>query len=167
LHYIIEAPAVFCCLVTMRSWVQVLETTSCRKAVKDCVHKTQSCRTLPWTLRNWELRAPGCPLLLKLLQPLAEIQRKVVYIKPQVVGTFPGPCASGSYLHWAAIVEALDSPTVARSSLIEFSLYFVPSLLFPASTHRFIRISPHASCIPAVTSCKPCFCAFFFFGYSE
>jgi hypothetical protein len=64
-------------------------------------------------------------LLLKLLQPLAEIQRKVVYLKPQVVGPFPGPCASGSYLHWAAIVEAPDSSTVAPSSLIECSLYFV------------------------------------------
>jgi hypothetical protein len=28
------------CLVTMKSWVQVLETASCRNAGKDCIHKT-------------------------------------------------------------------------------------------------------------------------------
>jgi hypothetical protein len=34
----------------MRSWVQVLETTSCRNAGKGCVYKTQSGRALPQTL---------------------------------------------------------------------------------------------------------------------
>jgi hypothetical protein len=46
-----------CCLVTMRPWVQLLETTSCRNAGKECIHKTQSGRTL----RKRDLRAPGCP----------------------------------------------------------------------------------------------------------
>jgi hypothetical protein len=39
-------------LVTMRSWVQVLETTSCRNAGKDCIHKTHSGQTLPRTMRK-------------------------------------------------------------------------------------------------------------------
>ena len=47
----------------MRSWVQVLETASCRNAGKGCVHKTQSGRTLPRTLCKRELHAPGCPFL--------------------------------------------------------------------------------------------------------
>jgi hypothetical protein len=45
----------------MRSWVQVLETASRRNAGKCYVHKSQSDRTLPQTLRKQELRAPGCP----------------------------------------------------------------------------------------------------------
>jgi hypothetical protein len=47
----------------MRSWVQLLETASCKNARKGCVHKTQSGQTLPQTLRKRELRAPGCPFL--------------------------------------------------------------------------------------------------------
>jgi hypothetical protein len=47
----------------MRSWVQVLETTSCRNAEKGYVHKTQSDRTLPRTLHKRELRTPGCLFL--------------------------------------------------------------------------------------------------------
>jgi hypothetical protein len=47
-----------CCLVTMRSWVQILEAASFRNARKDCIHKTQSDRTLPRTLRKRELRTP-------------------------------------------------------------------------------------------------------------
>jgi hypothetical protein len=35
-------------------------------------------------------------------QLLAEIQGKATYIRPKVVKHFPGPCASGSYVHWAA-----------------------------------------------------------------
>jgi hypothetical protein len=42
-------------------WVQVLEISSCRNAGKCCVHKTQSGRTLLWTLCKRELRASGCP----------------------------------------------------------------------------------------------------------
>jgi hypothetical protein len=45
----------------MKSWVQVLETASCKNAGKGYVHKTQSGRTLPYTLRKRELRAPDCP----------------------------------------------------------------------------------------------------------
>jgi hypothetical protein len=45
----------------MRSWVQLLETSSCRNARKSYVHKTQSGRTLLRTLRKRDLRAPGCP----------------------------------------------------------------------------------------------------------
>jgi hypothetical protein len=53
------------CLVTMRSWVQVLETVSCRNTGKCRVHKTQSGQTL----RKRELRAPGCPLRLLECMP--------------------------------------------------------------------------------------------------
>jgi hypothetical protein len=35
----------------MESWVQVLETASCRNAGKGCVHKAQSGWTLPQTLQ--------------------------------------------------------------------------------------------------------------------
>jgi hypothetical protein len=38
-----------------------------------------------------------------LKQPLAEMQEKAAYIKPNVVGPFPRPCASGSYVHRAAL----------------------------------------------------------------
>jgi hypothetical protein len=43
------------------SWAQVLETASYRNVGKCCVHKTQSDRTLPRTLRKRELHVPGCP----------------------------------------------------------------------------------------------------------
>jgi hypothetical protein len=36
-------------------------------------------------------------------QPLVEIQGKTAYIRPKVVGLFPGPCASGSNVHRAAL----------------------------------------------------------------
>jgi hypothetical protein len=36
-------------------------------------------------------------------QPLAEMQEKTAYIRPKVVGPFPGPCASGSYVHRATL----------------------------------------------------------------
>jgi hypothetical protein len=57
----VHQAALLLILVTMTSWVQVVETTSCRNVGKCCVHKTQSDRTLPWTLRKQKLRAPGCP----------------------------------------------------------------------------------------------------------
>jgi hypothetical protein len=31
------------------------------------------------------------------------MQGKAVYTRPKVVRFFPGPCASGSYVHWAAL----------------------------------------------------------------
>jgi hypothetical protein len=51
---------------TMRSWVHVLKTASCRNAGKDCVHKTQSGWTFPRTLRKRELHAPGWPFFISL-----------------------------------------------------------------------------------------------------
>lgn len=38
-------------------------------------------------------------------QPLAKMQEKAAYKRPKVVGPFPGPCASGSYMHRAALLE--------------------------------------------------------------
>jgi hypothetical protein len=48
--YIRPGAAISCCIVTMRSWVQVLETASCKNAEKDCGYKTQSGRTLHFWL---------------------------------------------------------------------------------------------------------------------
>jgi hypothetical protein len=42
-------------------------------------------------------------------QPLAEMLGKAAYIRPKVVGPFPGPCASGSYVHRAALFIDLCS----------------------------------------------------------
>jgi hypothetical protein len=50
-------------IVILWSWVQVLKTASCRNAGKSCVHKIQSGRHFPRTLRKRELHAPGCPFL--------------------------------------------------------------------------------------------------------
>jgi hypothetical protein len=36
-------------------------------------------------------------------QPLAEMQGKAAYIRPEVVKPFPGHCASGSYVHRASL----------------------------------------------------------------
>jgi hypothetical protein len=36
-------------------------------------------------------------------QPLVEMQGNVAYIRPKMVGPLPGPCASGSYVHQAAL----------------------------------------------------------------
>jgi hypothetical protein len=36
-------------------------------------------------------------------QPLAEMQGKAAYIRPKVVGPFPGLCTSRSYVHRAAL----------------------------------------------------------------
>jgi hypothetical protein len=36
-------------------------------------------------------------------QPLVEMQEKAMYIRPKVVGPFPGPYATGSYMHWAVL----------------------------------------------------------------
>jgi hypothetical protein len=35
--------------------------------------------------------------------PLAEMQGKVAYIRPKVVGSIPGPYVSGNYVHHAAL----------------------------------------------------------------
>jgi pentatricopeptide repeat protein len=45
--------------IIYQSWVQVLETASCRNVGKCCVHKTQ----IGWTLRKQELRALGYPFI--------------------------------------------------------------------------------------------------------
>jgi hypothetical protein len=38
-------------------------------------------------------------------QPLVEMQGKTVNIRPKVVGPFPAPCASWSYMHRAALFD--------------------------------------------------------------
>jgi hypothetical protein len=42
-------------------------------------------------------------LYMSWKQPLAEMQRKAAYIRHKVVGPFPRPCVSRSYVHWAAL----------------------------------------------------------------
>jgi hypothetical protein len=51
-------------LVTMKSWVQVLETASCRNTRKGCVHKTQSGWTLFQTLHKAGATCTGLPFLM-------------------------------------------------------------------------------------------------------
>jgi hypothetical protein len=53
--------------ISMRSWVQVLETASCRNVGKGCVHKNLRPKVVgpfpvAWTLHKRELHAPGYPL---------------------------------------------------------------------------------------------------------
>jgi hypothetical protein len=36
-------------------------------------------------------------------QPFAKMQGKNTYIRPKVIRSFPRPCASGSYMHRAAL----------------------------------------------------------------
>jgi hypothetical protein len=47
-------------------------------------------------------------------QLLAEMQGKTAYIRSKVIGPFLGPCASGSYMLWAAcflkILTSYDAP---------------------------------------------------------
>jgi hypothetical protein len=62
----------------MRSWIQVLETASCRNAWEGCVHQTQSGRTLLGTLHKWE--GATCTML-----PL-------FIVKPKVLGA--------TFMHW-------------------------------------------------------------------
>jgi hypothetical protein len=48
---------------------------------------------------------------------LVEMQGKTAYIRPKVVGPFPGLCASRSYVHRAALLErntANKAPAVVR-----------------------------------------------------
>jgi hypothetical protein len=59
--------------IKKNQWVQVLQIAYCRNAGKDCVHKTQSGQTLPWTLCKQELFAPGCPLKKIQLPVLSNI----------------------------------------------------------------------------------------------
>jgi hypothetical protein len=55
---------------------------------------------------------------------LAEIQGKATYIRPKVVGSFPGPCASESYVHRAALT------IVCRTKVGDkFMLWTIPGLL--------------------------------------
>jgi hypothetical protein len=54
--------------------VQVLKTVSYINAEKDCVHKTQSRRTLSQTRRKRELRAPGCPNQKSIVEKLISMK---------------------------------------------------------------------------------------------
>jgi hypothetical protein len=46
-------------------------------------------------------------------QPLVEIQGKAMYIRPKVVGPFPVPCVSKSYVHGAALYYTAHLRTIA------------------------------------------------------
>jgi hypothetical protein len=43
-----------------------------------------------------------------MMQPLVEMQGKVAYIRPKVVGPIPGPCTNGSYVHQVAFIVSDD-----------------------------------------------------------
>jgi hypothetical protein len=42
------------------------------------------------------------------------MQGKAAYIRLKVVAPFPGPCASGSYVHRAALFSNLMNVTLAK-----------------------------------------------------
>ncbi len=48
------------------------------------------------TMRSW---------VQVLKTALAEIQKNVTYIRPKMVESFPEPCASGTYVHRAALYK--------------------------------------------------------------
>jgi hypothetical protein len=54
---------------------------------------------------------PWCRGFMSWKQPLAEIQGNAAYIRPKVVGSFPGPCTSESYMHQAAPFYRLKTLT--------------------------------------------------------
>jgi hypothetical protein len=54
-------------------------------------------------------------------QPLAEMQGKAVYIRSKVVGPFPGPCASRSYVHRAALFSLSPYDMATNSITKAFS----------------------------------------------
>jgi hypothetical protein len=82
--------------VTMRSWVQVLEIASYRNEGKDYVHKTQSGRTLPWTLCKEELRARGYLFFMLAHERRGALAAgaavKVLPCDDEVMGSTPGNC---------------------------------------------------------------------------
>jgi hypothetical protein len=45
---------------------------------------------------------------------LAEIQKNVAYIRPKMIGSFPEPCASGTYMHWAALYKKGSSGAAVK-----------------------------------------------------
>jgi hypothetical protein len=55
------------------------------------------------------------------------MQENTAYIRPKVVGPFPGPCASRSYVHPAALYSA--SGICAIHFTITYSFIISPSLL--------------------------------------
>jgi hypothetical protein len=53
-------------------------------------------------------------------QPLAEMQGKTTYMRPKVVRPFPGPCASGSYVHRATFLFFLNVSAPALTFITIF-----------------------------------------------
>jgi hypothetical protein len=64
-------------------------------------------------------------------QPLKEMQGKTAYIRPKVAGPFPGPYASGNYMHRAALfyITISDEKSVLYNNSY-FSLCYNFSSLF-------------------------------------
>jgi hypothetical protein len=55
--------------------------------------------------------------------PLAEMQENAAYIRPKVVGPFPGPCVSGSYVHRVAPFFAAAVFHLVLLKLLNFLLH--------------------------------------------
>jgi hypothetical protein len=68
--------------MTMRSWVQVLETASCRNARKSCIHKTQN----GWTMHKRELVHRSA--LLFMITHLTKKKLPSLYVSYSVVGGY-------------------------------------------------------------------------------
>ncbi len=55
---------------------------------------------------------------------LVEMQGKTAYIRPKLVSPFPGPCASGSYVHRAALFSS-GGLSLVIVELSRFCLHFI------------------------------------------
>jgi hypothetical protein len=70
------------------------------------------------------------------------MQGKAVYIRPKVVGPFPGPCANGSYVHRAALF------------LLPMNLAFLSCL---QDSNIDVTIGPYETYEDGLFSYKVCF----------
>jgi hypothetical protein len=71
--------------------------------------------------------------LVSCKQPLTEMQGKTAYIRTKVVGPFPGPCASGSYMHRADPFTMLTWIQVSEERLTYFAVYLSPQISISTS----------------------------------
>jgi hypothetical protein len=53
-----------------------------------------------------------------LKRPLAEMQGNAAYIRPKLVGPYPEPCASGSYVYRAALFRHCEEGCLPRGSTV-------------------------------------------------
>jgi hypothetical protein len=127
--------------MTMRSDVQVLKIVICRNADKGCAHKTQSGRTLHWTLCKRELRAPACPFREKgvhivLFFPVLEHINDVHGCKHWV--------ANPKELVWAthtfARLESIKYSAINKCRITSNIVLYLIKLFLPYYCYYFVSI---------------------------